>query len=215
VFLVRLAAVAASIRFARSHLDPLRVRPDLRLPADLSLLAPPCRCRLDHPQVARQALLEVRAQGKRHRAIAWRGHRSCRFASPMTVLGDTIAARRRGSIDRDEYWNVMRDCHRQLVDYTTLLKDSPVRRIELTADGARLELTDGLWVCWDPTESRTVPTLLLNDGVYEVTELLILLTLAASAQCFIDVGANIGWYSLNLARAGCRTVHAFEPLPNA
>lgn len=133
----------------------------------------------------------------------------------MTALGDTIAARRCGSIDRDEYWNAMRDCHTQLADYTTLLKASPVQRIELTADGVRLELTDGLRVCWDPTESRTVPTLLLNDGVYELTELLVLVTLAASAQCFIDVGTNIGWYSLNLARAGCRTVHAFEPLPNA
>ena len=55
----------------------------------------------------------------------------------MTALGDTIAARRCGSIDRDEYWNAMRDCHTQLADYTTLLKASPVQRIELTADGRK------------------------------------------------------------------------------
>ena len=34
---MRLAAVAASIRFARSHLEPLRVLPERRLPADSSL----------------------------------------------------------------------------------------------------------------------------------------------------------------------------------
>ncbi len=54
------------------------------------------------------------------------------------------------------------------------------------------------------------------NGAFEHEEIRLLLNLAAAQKCrtFIDIGANIGEFSLALARAkGVKAVHAFEPDP--
>lgn len=57
---------------------------------------------------------------------------------------------------------------------------------------------------------------IVNDGVYEPTETALVRKILKEGDVFIDVGANIGWYSVHAARlVGPRgQVVAFEPEPN-
>ncbi|MBN1464394.1 FkbM family methyltransferase [candidate division KSB1 bacterium] len=51
---------------------------------------------------------------------------------------------------------------------------------------------------------------------YEYPTVSVFLELIQDMNCFMDIGANIGYYSLMAARLNPRiTVHAFEPLPSA
>jgi FkbM family methyltransferase len=79
---------------------------------------------------------------------------------------------------------------------------SDVLRTVLLDDGARMrvDLRTGMgtsiyvYKCWE----------------YPVTELL--KTVLQPGMCFLDVGANIGYYSI-VAAARCARVYAFEPVP--
>ena len=66
----------------------------------------------------------------------------------------------------------------------------------------------------DPLDWRMAPIEILNFGVYEQTEWDVMAQLIPPAATVFDIGANIGWYSMNIARqAPSVQVHAFEPLP--
>jgi len=63
---------------------------------------------------------------------------------------------------------------------------------------------------------RCAPFEILNFGFYEPRELNIVLEVISrlGAGSIIDLGAHIGWYSLNLARRYSeRVIHSFEPIP--
>lgn len=57
----------------------------------------------------------------------------------------------------------------------------------------------------------------LGVGSYETSELLMVQKLMTLAGCesFVDIGANQGWYSLNIAKCFSNVhVYSFEPIPN-
>ena len=52
-------------------------------------------------------------------------------------------------------------------------------------------------------------------GVHEPETELPLLELAKDAKCFVDIGANVGYFSMMLSQVyGSLEVHCFEPMPN-
>ena len=63
---------------------------------------------------------------------------------------------------------------------------------------------------------RYVSTPVMRDGIIEPTETAIVIKLLANAVDFVDLGANIGWYTLIAGhRLGGRgRVHSFEPDPD-
>jgi FkbM family methyltransferase len=123
---------------------------------------------------------------------------------------------RSGAIPREEYWTAMYDHHKSLYQYQSLLKNSEVKQIEIDSDELRLLTHAGSKFVWLPDDLRIAPSLLVNYGKYEQPETQFLLAAAKDASLVIDIGANIGWYAVNIARAsyasGC-VVHAFEPVP--
>lgn len=136
----------------------------------------------------------------------------------MTVRG-TISAldarRAAGTVTRDEYWAAMREHHRRLADYRPLLQRAGFQRLEVRPGGLVLRDDVAIDWWWDPGELRSPLSVRLNDGAYEHQEWRALRALASRDAAFLDVGANIGWYSIRLARsAGVRDIHAFEPVPS-
>jgi FkbM family methyltransferase len=132
----------------------------------------------------------------------------------------TLAAARAdfaaGRIPRDELWRVSAECYVQLRERTPLNPDGDIRAIRADEGHLFVELRNGLKLWWDPRDVRTAPNWILNHGSYERTEMAVLTSIASQAQVVLDVGANIGWYTLHLARqlaaSGGRVI-AFEPIP--
>lgn len=129
-------------------------------------------------------------------------------------LPDLVRARRDGALDRDEYWIAMRDLHRGLREYEQLVADAGLLAVEIAPSGLRLRLDGGVRFALDPDDLRAPPVVLLNESTYEPTEWSIVRALGGDARTVLDVGANIGWYSVRLAahRGDRSGLHAFEPI---
>lgn len=122
-----------------------------------------------------------------------------------------------GEIPRDEFWLRAQQEYRRTREHSSLPANGVVRRIRNAGGDLIIELHDGLRMRWDPEDLRTAPNMLLNHGAYEPQELQILREIARHAQIVFDVGANVGWYTLNIARAIARRgghLYAFEPIPS-
>jgi FkbM family methyltransferase len=131
----------------------------------------------------------------------------------------TFAALRRdyeaGTLPRDAYWARAQELHRGLYGYFDLLRGGPVREIRIRDGELVVEVEGGLRMGWNPEDRRTVPNMLLLHGAYEASELAVLLAAAEGAEVVFDIGANVGWYTLHLARAlgPAGRVYSFEPMP--
>ncbi len=134
----------------------------------------------------------------------------------MTTLSQLISDYRSGKLPRNDYWQAMQVEHKRLLDYAFLLHQTDIDHLEVHAADLQIALKNGLRFIWRPEDLRSAPTVLINNGSYEVDELLILRRLAQDFPYLLDIGANIGWYSLHLAqvvqsRGG--KVYAVEAIP--
>jgi FkbM family methyltransferase len=63
-------------------------------------------------------------------------------------------------------------------------------------------------------ESRSIPLTIINLGSYEKEELAMQLQLIKNGDTVLDIGGNVGWYALYIAKdKPMSVVHSFEPLP--
>lgn len=120
-------------------------------------------------------------------------------------------------LSRDEYWQRMREWHVSLREYSGLISSgSMVAAVEITGHELVVRLNNGARFYWEPEDVRTPPSVALNNGAYEADILVLLERLSSAARTVLDIGANIGWFSVQLGRVlagrGGELV-AFEPLP--
>lgn len=122
-----------------------------------------------------------------------------------------------GTLPRNDYWKAIQQHHLLVDQYRHLIRGDLLDHIEIHAEHLLVVLKNGLRFIWDPTQTRQASSVLVNNGDYESDELYTLLDIAQGCKTILDVGANIGWYTLHLAQiVGERggVVHAFEPIPN-
>jgi len=85
-------------------------------------------------------------------------------------------------------------------------------------DDARIVMTtrtDGISFIVDPSDHRTAPVEALNFNQYEPCETSVIRSLAPHIDIMLDIGANIGWYSLLAASINkCASIHAFGRVPS-
>lgn len=131
-------------------------------------------------------------------------------------LQSTVDAFRSGALDKPAYIQAMyHEHHAALFDYARYIGATNVRRIEIEDGrvvivsrdrGVRIECAEG--------DMRIAPVESLNFNDYEKQDAAMMEDLLADGDTFFDIGANIGWYSINLALARRSSeFHAFEPLP--
>lgn len=119
-----------------------------------------------------------------------------------------------GQMDKASYVRRMHDIHKIFWEYMDFIGDKNISSIKISKDRLTFTTEDGIVMMCGPGDRRSVPLEILNFGDYEPAELRMMGNFIKKDSVIIDIGANIGWYSLNLARRvpdGC--IIAFEPIP--
>ncbi|OGP14718.1 MAG: hypothetical protein A2052_03105 [Deltaproteobacteria bacterium GWA2_54_12] len=122
---------------------------------------------------------------------------------------------REGRISKPEYIDRMHEHHRLLFEYAKFIKGTDIKKIEITDDFVIMTSreTDTRIVC-DCQDKRIAPIEILNFDDYEKKDFDMILSLVHDGDRVFDIGGNIGWYSINIARAKPNTnVLVFEPIP--
>lgn len=121
---------------------------------------------------------------------------------------------KKGSINKKEYIEIMNGLHSVLWDYMEFIKNKNISDIKITDAAVYFTSKDGIKMIMDKNDMRHVPAEVLNFGDYEKEELDTIKSLLKKDSVVLDIGANIGWYSLILAKALTKgKVIAFEPIP--
>jgi FkbM family methyltransferase len=135
----------------------------------------------------------------------------------MISVTDTLAQFQQGQIDKPTFIRTMYEAHHAVFfDYAAYLPQTNVRKIEI--EDGRVIMTSrdrGIRIACTPGDYRVAPMETLNFCDYEKEESDMMEKLVADGDNFFDIGANIGWYSLNIAASRrASTVYAFEPIPD-
>ena len=137
-------------------------------------------------------------------------------------LKDTKSAYLAGQISKPEYIDGMYQLHQHLFEYADFLKGTDIGKIEIT-DGTVVmtSRTTEVKIYCDQYDKRLAPLEIVNFDFYEKTDsdmmfqlLKRLMEQREEPVNFFDIGANIGWYTLNLAKTFEKVkFFAFEPIP--
>lgn len=120
-----------------------------------------------------------------------------------------------GHLSKQEFTDQAHALHSLLFEYPNFMQGTDISAIEITGYGVVLtERSSAIRFRCDSRDKRTAPIETLNFGTFEREDEQTLYKAAEGCQTIFDIGANIGWYTLNLAkRFPNAQIHAFEPLP--
>jgi len=121
-------------------------------------------------------------------------------------------------ITREEYWTEIRD---RLAFSQDLIEISKRENLTFTVNpnGIEIEIPLGAFeksvqMVLDVSDIRSVPFTVIAEGPYEQFQAQILFSLGMVSRHFLDVGANMGYYSLALGLLNPKiAIESFEPQP--
>jgi FkbM family methyltransferase len=119
-------------------------------------------------------------------------------------------------ISKHEYITEIFKQHQSLFEYSKFLKDSDIESIKVTEKEIIAEVNgiSKIKMIVDTTDLRFVPIEIMNFKKFEPEFADLIFLFSKNSENIIDIGANIGWYSLNFnSLARVKTIHAFEPIP--
>ncbi|NBD39203.1 MAG: FkbM family methyltransferase [Verrucomicrobia bacterium] len=134
-------------------------------------------------------------------------------------LQKILHAYRHGEMDKTAYIEKMYAHHQVLHEYARFLRQTDLKALHLERGRVVAEWDyPPLRLSFPEAEMRSAPVEALNFGAYEKTEFALLDLLAGSFRernpVVLDIGANIGFYSIGLQRLYPHlSLHAFEPVP--
>lgn len=134
----------------------------------------------------------------------------------MNSIKEILAKYTNGVVDKPTYIkNMYEEHHAALFNYAEYLAQTNVKKIEI--EDGRVIMTSrdrGIRIACSPGDFRIAPIETLNFFDYEKSESDMMENLVADGDTFFDIGANIGWYSINIATSRRATkVYCFEPIP--
>ena len=135
------------------------------------------------------------------------------------TLSELRASFKAGSLNKQDFVSAAFQFHRHLFDYPAYLAGSNIASIEIVEAGVAVRFRSPAIRMWcKPGEARHTALTCLDFGDYESQELAAMMKLAdlclGGSKTFLDIGANVGFYSMAMAVAHPETtVHAFEPVP--
>jgi FkbM family methyltransferase len=105
--------------------------------------------------------------------------------------------------------------HSNLFEYANYIKQTNISSIEIYDDEVIMtSRNNGVKVICPIGDYRVAPVEALNFLDYETEDSAMIMRLISSEDTVVDIGANMGWYSMNIAKTyPISKVHAFEPIP--
>jgi len=134
----------------------------------------------------------------------------------MRNLKSTLDEYVRGTIEKSTFIEKMYvEHHSALFDYAQYIKNTNVKKIEIEDDRVVMTSRDrGIRIACDYGDFRIAPVETLNFFDYEKDESSMMENLVLDGDTVFDIGANIGWYSINIAASKRAVkVYCFEPIP--
>jgi FkbM family methyltransferase len=118
-------------------------------------------------------------------------------------------------ISKQQYIDEMHRVHACLFEYAEFLQGTDIAKIEITDGRVVMESrATGIRILCDSADKRIAPIEILNFGNYEKIDSDMVFRLLEDKLNILDIGANIGWYSINIAKAFPNSqVYSFEPVP--
>ena len=135
----------------------------------------------------------------------------------FSSLGDLKAAYADGQISKPVFIDQAHALfHSKLFCYADEIESTDIASIKI--EGGQVVMTtraDDISFIVDPSDHRTAPDEALNINQYEPCESSIIISLEPHISTMLDIGANIGWYSLLVSSINkAASIHAFEPIPS-
>jgi len=123
-----------------------------------------------------------------------------------------------GKLLKQAYIDEMFNHHSVLMEYPELIKDTNIQKLEIT-DGQLIATTrdKGILMLCNAQDKRLIPFETLNFYRYEHEEIEMILQLIqrSGSGTVFDIGANIGYVSLCVAKTFPKIrVFSFEPIPS-
>lgn len=105
--------------------------------------------------------------------------------------------------------------HSKLFDYSANLSETDIREISIDAEGVVFTVrSSGVKIRCQKGDHRSPPFETFNFADFEPRESRMMHKLFEGCRQFYDIGANIGWHSLNLAASyRSASFQCFEPIP--
>jgi FkbM family methyltransferase len=133
----------------------------------------------------------------------------------MNNLKKTIEAFEKKQIDKATYLDQMFAINKILFEFSEHINTTDILKIEINHQGVIFFLKNGLKFICDIPDKRSAPFEILNFRNYEDIDAKLLLKLASEANTILDIGANIGYYSMLIAKLNPNSsIHSFEPIPD-
>ncbi len=120
----------------------------------------------------------------------------------------------RGRLGSLEYMAQRHEFNKLLFEYAHEIKTSEIEKIEIEKGEVIFLLKPFSFKMLSDGGCRSAPLEILNFGSYEKKESFFVLQMVSDGDTVLDIGANVGWYSIQLAKKFKNAViHAFEPIP--
>ncbi|MFA4849426.1 MAG: FkbM family methyltransferase [Methanoregula sp.] len=130
-------------------------------------------------------------------------------------LSDLKSRYYNGMMEKQNYIKEMHQKHQTLFEYSKFIRGTDIKSITISDDNVVMtsRLMDIKIIC-DPIDERIAPIEILNFNYYEKADFEMVLKLIKDDMTIFDIGANIGWYTINLSKIYSRAhIYAFEPIP--
>lgn len=121
-----------------------------------------------------------------------------------------------GHISKPDYIQTMYEAHHSILfDYANYIKNTNISAIEITDDNIVMtSRNNGVKMICPLGDHRVAPIEILNFGDYEPDYSSLIMRLISPKDCVIDIGANMGWYAINIGKIfPLSQIFAFEPIP--
>jgi FkbM family methyltransferase len=122
----------------------------------------------------------------------------------------------KGETSKADFIRLMYELHHsKLFEYSTYLRHTNIKSIEIMDDELVMTSRDNeVKVICPIGDYRVAPVEALNFLDYETEDSSMIMRLVSPEDTVVDIGANMGWYSMNIAKTyPLANVHAFEPIP--
>lgn len=118
-----------------------------------------------------------------------------------------------GAITKPEFIDQMFAQHQVLRQYAQLAAESEIASISIAGGKVTMTTNHGITMVCNFVDKTSLPLYSLSFGAYEPEEHTNMLSLIEDGDVVFDIGANHGWYSLNIGKRfpSCQ-IYAFEPM---